>query len=34
MKEPGAGQYALRLFSDREPELYGPVAKSDREEGR
>ena len=28
-KEPGAGQYAVRLFSDRRPELYGPITKSD-----
>lgn len=24
-KEPGEGQYAVRLFADRRPELYGPV---------
>jgi predicted amidohydrolase len=25
-KEPGEGQYAVRLFADRRPELYGPLA--------
>ena len=25
-KEPGEGQYAVRLFADRRPELYGKVA--------
>jgi predicted amidohydrolase len=24
-KEPGEGQYAVRLFADRRPELYGPL---------
>jgi predicted amidohydrolase len=24
-KEPGEGQYAVRLFADRRPELYGPI---------
>jgi predicted amidohydrolase len=24
-KEPGEGQYAVRLFDDRRPELYGPL---------
>jgi predicted amidohydrolase len=27
-KEPGEGQYAVRLFADRRPELYGPLAES------
>jgi predicted amidohydrolase len=26
-KEPGAGQYAVRLFADRRPELYGSLAE-------
>lgn len=26
-KEPGEGQYAVQLFADRRPELYGPVAE-------
>jgi len=26
-KEPGEGQYAVRLFDDRRPELYGPLTE-------
>jgi predicted amidohydrolase len=33
-KEPGAGQYAVRLFADRRPELYGSLAEGASEPGR
>ena len=33
-KEPGAGQYAVRLFADRRPELYGSLAEGVSEPGR
>jgi predicted amidohydrolase len=33
-KEPGAGQYAVRLFADRRPELYGSLAEGAWEPGR
>ncbi|MEP6812686.1 MAG: carbon-nitrogen hydrolase family protein [Actinomycetota bacterium] len=33
-KEPGEGEYAVRLFADRRPELYGPLAEGSWEAGR
>jgi predicted amidohydrolase len=33
-KEPGSGQYAVRLFADRRPELYGSLAEGTWEAGR
>jgi predicted amidohydrolase len=33
-KEPGEGQYAVRLFADRRPELYGPLAEGTWEGSR
>jgi ribosomal protein S18 acetylase RimI-like enzyme len=33
-KEPGEGQYAVRLFADRRPELYGPLTEGAWEAGR